>query len=79
MCEHSVGMTKFSKAKFRTHYLAVMNIFIMIKTMLQKCIILTEYKMIENIWNDLVLVKRPIRPVNLAPEISCENGEACEK
>lgn len=78
MCEHRGGMTKFSKAKFRTHYLAVMNIFIMIKIMLQKCIILMEYKMIENIWNDLVLVERPIRPVNLAPEISCENGEACE-
>lgn len=47
--------------------------------MLQKCIILTEYKMIENIWNDLVLVVRPIRPVNPAPEISCESGEACEE
>lgn len=35
--------------------------------------------MIENIWNDLVLVEHPIRPVNLAPEISCENGEACEE
>lgn len=63
MCEHYGGMTKFSKAKFRTHYLAVMNVFIMIKIMLQKYIILTEYQMIENIWNDLVLVERPIRPV----------------
>lgn len=79
MCEHSGGMTKFSKAKFRTHYLAMMNIFIMIKLMLQKCIIFTKYKMVENIWNDLVLVECPIRPVNLAPEISCENGEACEE